>query len=258
MTIQTIAEILSNTRIVPEHYKMSLFCPEIAENAKPGQFVHIRCTDQYDPFLRRPFSLHRVLGKNIEILYKVVGKGTALLSKMKSGETLDMLGPLGNGFKIDKKLEIAILAAGGYGVAPLVYLCQDIVRKDVEGLKAIYALLGARTREFVLCEENFKEMEAKVRIRHVRARLTNLLKEKKIARANTCVYSCGPKRLLKSVTEIAHRYGIPCQVSLESHMGCGVGACLCCVIKVGTTSGYTYKRVCKDGPVFSAEEIIWE
>lgn len=270
MSVQTIAEIQSNKRIATEHHKMSLLCPEIATNAKPGQFVHIKCSEGYDPFLRRPFSVHRTSGKQIEILYKVIGKGTALLSKMKPGETVDILGPLGNDFSVDEKIKLAIIIAGGYGVAPLLSLCEAITNKNPRDVKNIYVLLGARNKECLLSEDSFKELGVEVRIASedgscgthglVTDLLTNLLEDAKIRPIlkETCAYSCGPTPMLKAVAGIAHKYGISSQASLESHMGCGIGACLCCVIKVKTKDGCTYKRVCKDGPIFDTEKIIWE
>jgi dihydroorotate dehydrogenase electron transfer subunit len=203
-------------------------------------------------------------------LYKVVGEGTTLLSKMKASEALDILGPLGNEFDVDEKLKLAILVAGGYGVAPMVSLCEAIVNKNLGNAKNIYVLLGARSKDFVLCEDSFKELGVEVRIATddgsygthglVTDLLTNLLKDAKIRPIlkETRAYSCGPTPMLKAVAGIAHKYGISSQASLESHMGCGVGACLCCVTKVKTKAGCTYKRVCKDGPIFDTEEIIWE
>ncbi len=124
---QIKAKIILNEKIIPEHYKICLDAPEIAGEAKPGQFVHIRAREGYDPLLRRPFSIHKSQGEKIEILYKVVGKGTQLLSRKKIGKKIDILGPLGQGFKVNPGLEKVILVAGGIGVAPLYFLAERLV-----------------------------------------------------------------------------------------------------------------------------------
>ena len=156
MPILEDARILDNKEVAPNHFKLTLFSPQISLTAQPGQFVNIRCSPAFDPLLRRPFSLHKIdkKKKTIDILFSVVGKGTRILSSSSVGTNLNLLGPLGNGFKIVPAKEIAILIAGGVGVAPLLSLAEDLKGK----IKGTYAFLGARTRDLVLCEKEFRNL----------------------------------------------------------------------------------------------------
>jgi dihydroorotate dehydrogenase electron transfer subunit len=246
---------------------MTLRAPEIAKSAKPCQFIMVRCVNSCQPFLRRPFSIHSVKGSNIEILYEVIGEGTKVLLQKKTCEYLDIIGPLGNGFDLRK--EKPILVAGGIGVAPLLFLAERLKVKG-QGCKV---LIGARTKKEILCEKEFKALGYNVRIatddgsKGYKGFVTDLLYGV-IAkcRGNPCgcpfragaspaptIYACGPQPMLKEVAAIAKRFNISAQVSLETHMACGIGACLGCVVE--TKDGY--KLVCKEGPVFNAREIIW-
>ncbi len=276
---QIKAKIILNKKIIPEHYKICLDAPEIAGEAKPGQFVHIRAREGYDPLLRRPFSIHKSQGEKIEILYKVVGKGTQLLSRKKIGKKIDILGPLGQGFKVNPGLEKVILVAGGIGVAPLYFLAERLAGythwKAEKGSKRqsiindssinknqldILVLLGAETKEKILCLEDFKNLNVKIEIatedgsESFKGLVSDLFFQllSKESQVNL-VCACGPALMLKRIAELNYRYKIPCQVSLEQRMGCGIGACLGCTIK-GQTG---YLRVCRNGPVFEADEIQW-
>jgi len=262
---QVKAKIVSNRKASPRHYELTLNAPSIAKEIAPGQFMHVKCSDDGpEPLLRRPFSLHRVKGGCVDILYEVVGRGTELLAKKKAGEVLDVIGPLGNGFDIktaDYRLPTTdFLVAGGMGVAPLVALAERLA----SGKSKSYVLIGARTKDHILCENNFKKLGYDVRIatddgsKGKKGLVTDSLRSL-LATGNSqlsTIYSCGPNAMLKEVAKIAHEHKIPCQVSLEEHMACGVGVCLGCPVKVKPQN--KYKMVCKDGPVFNAEEIIWE
>ena len=128
MIFQTDAKVIKNFEIVPNYYKIVLDAPRIAKQAQPGQFVNIRVSDKYNPFLRRPFSIHNIEDKKIVVLYKIVGKATEILSQKKTGNRLDILGPLGNGFDFNSKpMQNAILVTGGMGVAPLIFLAEKLV-----------------------------------------------------------------------------------------------------------------------------------
>ena len=201
---------------------------------------------------------------SIEILYEVVGPGTEILAKKKPGEHLDVIGPLGSGF--DYQLprypvtQWPVLVAGGMGVAPLVFLAQKF--STISSKLETLALVGGRTREKVLCLNEFRKTGCAVKVSTddgssgTKGRVTNLLENalRKIDDPEcVMVYACGPKPMLKGVATIVKKFGIPAQLSLESHMACGIGACLGCV--VDTIEGY--KRVCKEGPVFSAHELTW-
>jgi dihydroorotate dehydrogenase electron transfer subunit len=249
---------------------------------KPGQFFHIRPGSGYDPLLRRPISVHRIGSEPniIEIMYKVLGKGTALLSRRSKATSLDVIGPLGNGFKISKDKSDFILVAGGMGVAPLVALADELARFRKESITVV---LGARTKSHIACDKEFKELGIKTIIitedgsEGVKGLATDILevcieqfdvrktKRRLIKKERTnitigdyypqlSIYACGPTPMLKAISTIAARYRIQAQASLEERMGCGIGACLGCAVL--TKQGY--KRVCKDGPVFNLDDIIWK
>jgi dihydroorotate dehydrogenase electron transfer subunit len=251
------AEILSNTKIAPDHYILSFKAPKAAERTKPGQFFNVKVDSSHNPLLRRPFGAHKIDKSKIEILYKVVGKATRILSSRKKGETLDALGPLGNPFSepglFNPGSESVVLVAGGHGVAPLYGLAWALKANAVSGLTI---MIGARTKGHAIGEKEFQKLGLKVRLatedgtKGHKGPVTDLLKE---TSGRPTIYACGPKPMLKAVAKFAARHDIPCQVSLEEYVACGIGTCLGCAVK--TRSGY--KLVCKDGPVFDAKEIIW-
>jgi len=251
---QIKAKILFNEKIISGHYKMRLYAPGIAQKAKPGQFVHIKIKDGYDPLLRRPFSIHGCEGEKIEILYKVVGRGTESLSRKKIGNEIDTLGPLGQGFKINPDLKRIVLVAGGMGIAPLYFLAEKLNRKD------ILILLGAESKGKILCLEDLKNLNVRAKIATedgsqghkglISDFLFHFIKE---SSQIDLVCACGPIPMLKKIAQLSLKNKIPCQVSLEQTMGCGMGVCLGCTIR--GKSGYL--RVCSDGPVFQANQILW-
>ncbi len=286
MIFQTKAKLIKNIAVTPKCYKILLLCPQIAKNANPGQFVEIKISDGFEPFLRRPLSIHNVVSQfppeadqplaeagkpvsryaAIEILYRVIGKGTKLLSEKKPGELLDIIGPLGNSFNLSTTHYplSAILVAGGIGVAPLFFLAEKLKQDyPLSAIRYPLVLIGAKTENEVFCKKEFEKIGCDVKIatddgsRGFKGRVMDLLGN--ILRAThdaqrTTIYSCGPRPMLKEISRISKEYNIPAQISLEEHMACGIGACLGCVVE--TKQGY--KRVCKEGPVFDADEIIWE
>jgi dihydroorotate dehydrogenase electron transfer subunit len=263
-SFNTKAKLISNQCISGNNWHALLRVPLIASKAVPGQFIQVRLTDGIEPLLRRPFSIHSARGAGVSILYEVIGTGTRIFSQKKPGETLEVIGPLGNGFDISlsrcKGVEVSILVAGGMGVAPLVFLAQKL--STISSKLETLALVGGRTREQVLCINEFRKTGCVVKVSTddgssgTKGRVTSLL-ENALRKINdpecVMVYACGPKPMLKGVDTVVKKFGIPAQLSLESHMACGIGACLGCV--VDTTEGY--KRVCKDGPVFDAQELTW-
>jgi dihydroorotate dehydrogenase electron transfer subunit len=264
MSIQEKCRVLDHQNVAPRHFKLIIASDYISSHAEPGQFVNIRINQDNDPLLRRPFSIHQNSKKHkrFEILYEVVGKGTEILSNYSVGSELDILGPLGNGFKIDKKKNIAILIGGGMGVAPLLNLAEELKDKT----KAIYILVGAKNKKRVLCEKEFKTITDQVLVSTddgsygKKGFISDILLDfldNKLANRSTgqlaTIYTCGPKPMLRAVTDIAFQNKIDCQVSMEQKMACGIGTCLGCVIK--TNSGY--QKVCSDGPVFNSKEIVW-
>jgi len=257
--------ILENIKIGQNYFKMTISAPQVAKQSRAGQFVHLRCSNPpVSPFtkggmrgiiLRRPFSIHRVSGNKIEILYRVIGRGSLEISRKKPKEFVDIIGPLGNGFKIAGNLKIAILVAGGMGVAPLVMLAEE--------MKSVKVLIGAKTKKELLCEKEFKNLGCEVKVstedgsKGFKGLVTELLKQLLITHDSppaTALYACGPKEMLKEIAVIAKKHKIPAQVSLEENMACGIGACYGCPVM--TKKGY--KLICKDGPVFNANDIMWE
>lgn len=266
---QVSAQLLYNKRIKKNYYEIALMAPKIATSALPGQFVNIKVTDDLEPLLRRPFSIHQIYRQTgIKILYEAIGRGSEALTQRKSGECLDVIGPLGNGFDYGGRRTAddgrRILVAGGMGTAPLVFLAEKLAKtKNL-------VLLGARTKDDILCEKEFKELGCEVKIatddgsRGFKGYVSELLKDELSAKRYPCLsgrqalnalYACGPTPMLKEISRISQEYEIPTQISLEAHMACGIGACMGCVIK---TKEDEYKRVCKDGPVFEASRVIWE
>ena len=249
-----IARIISNDEVSPGFFRMKLVSGYLSRTAKPGQFVEVRCSEGPEPLLRRPLGVHRVTLSGIDILYRVIGKGTGILSGKQPGEKVDILGPLGNGFDL-KASGPAVLVAGGIGVAPLAALAQKLTRAHV--------IIGGRTASHILCEKEFKSLGCSVKVatedgsKGRKGLVTDLLKERLGSRGvkTAIVYACGPNAMLKAVWAIARVHGVRCQVSLEEHMACGVGVCLGCPVKV--RPGGAYKMVCKDGPVFDASEVVW-
>jgi dihydroorotate dehydrogenase electron transfer subunit len=276
-------EIASNV-FLRDKYLLLEFCvpPEFAK-PEPGQFLHVRIEDSFDPLLRRPLSIHdavwQVRSKSgqkkhiVRILYEVVGKGTALLAEKRPLTPIDVLGPLGHGFDVKKILRsrCVVIVAGGMGVAPLFFLARTIreERKEKEKGPKIVALIGGRNKDHIIREKEFRDLGCEVHVatedgsRGVKGRVTDLLKTilppaaaaGPLDRAQEApmICACGPKAMLAAVAGFAQQRGLAAQVSLEEFMGCGLGACLGCVIR--TVSGY--RRICQDGPVFDASEVIW-
>jgi dihydroorotate dehydrogenase electron transfer subunit len=279
-----MAHIIFNRKITPDYYKMRVFCPEIAVRAKPGQFVMVRVTDLFDPLLRRPFAIHRLCGANksalfhespscIEVLYHIAGKGTLILSEKQRGEALDLFGPLGNGFHLEHDLKTAVLIAGGIGVAPLFSLAQAL--KEKKGTRAtapkVFVFLGGKTAQDVLCRNDFKKLGTTVAVSTedgssgTTGLVTDLLRDffSKCPPSEgipPTLFGCGPLPMLRALSEIARVHALPCQISLESRMACGVGACLGCTIPTRSdqNKGLSYQRACKEGPVFESTAIAWD
>jgi len=261
-------KILSKKEVAPNIYLMRLASSTIAQQAIPGQFVHIRCSKDCYPLLRRPLSIHRIDKEKGEIfiLFQVVGEGTKLLAQRAVRDDLDILGPIGNGFSIFPESKKVLMVGGGMGVAPLLALAEESIDQD----KKVRTLIGAPGKELVISEDIFKSLGAKVDIAtedgsyKYKGSVTGLLTEVISGWIPDQIFACGPKPMLKKVAEIASNTNIDCQLSLEERMACGIGACLGCVCKIKTKNKkedkvkYEFKRVCVDGPIFKASEVIWD
>jgi len=249
---------------------MRLTAPEIAQDALPGQFIHIKCSKDNYPLLRRPISIHRIDKEKGEmfILFQAVGEGTKLLAQRVVGDDLDIVGPIGNGFNIHPGSKKIMIIGGGIGVAPLLALCEESIRQA----KEVRVLIGALKKELVIGEETFISLGAKVDVvtddgsYKRKGLVTELLEEIIIGERwlPDQIFACGPKLMLKKIVEVSLDAHIDCQVSLEERMACGIGACLDCVCKIKTNDKekgkvrYEFKRVCVDGPIFKGSEVIWD
>jgi dihydroorotate dehydrogenase electron transfer subunit len=253
--------IVMRQEVAPDHFRIAVKAPEIARAALPGQFAMIQVTGGIYPFLRRPMSFERIMGDSVSFLFKIQGEGTALFARHSVGQTISVHGPLGNGFPVDGGFSRHIFVAGGIGVAPFPPLAEALIRKTG---KAPEVILGARTRDLLLCEQDFREMGCAVHIAtddgscglHGYA---HQALERLAPTSTTRVYACGPMSMMKSVSKVAATFGVDCKVSLEAQMACGDGVCLGCVVEsVRESEGEKMMRVCADGPVFDAALIDWE
>ncbi len=232
----------------------------LTHDTQAGQFVNIKVSNSYMPLLRRPFSIHRVNREQhwFEILFQVIGTGTKLLADCEIGQRLDILGPLGNHFTFRQNCNRAILIAGGLGIAPLLFLAQQLKIQEIPAT----LFYGNKSKQNFCCLEDFEAFGVPYFLATedgssgFKGKVTELLLESQATSlgSNSIIYACGPNPMLQKVKEIANQLQLPCQVSLETMMACGFGACLGCVVN-STSQSDPYKYVCKDGPVFDANEI---
>jgi dihydroorotate dehydrogenase electron transfer subunit len=276
-------EILAHQAYEGDQYILRVAAPQIAARALPGSFVHIQCDEQRP--LRRPISIMRVDARAgwVEMLYKVLGEGTALLSQRGVGETLSILGPIGNPFITHIKRRRPLLIGGGVGMPPMIFIADSL--REVKGAYEPFVILGSEV------PFPFKAQPSKIMLPGIpdgviasmplledwgfASRLASLqgyagcfegyvtdlarhwldaLSEEQ--RAEVEIFSCGPHPMLEAVARLAKEYNLPCQVSMEEFMACGVGGCAGCVVEVQTEAGPAMKRVCVDGPVFDARQLF--
>ena len=277
------ANLISHKAYQGEQYHMMLKAPETSAHAKPGHFVHIQCNESI--FMRRPMSIMRSDSKNkmIEILYKVHGAGTDALSNKKIGDKIDLIGPIGQPFKMKGYKKRPLLIGGGVGIPPMIFLAEHI-KNTTKNLNPL-VLMGSEI------PFPFKNQPSKIIINEIPSDVTasmTLLEDWKIAsrltslkdyagcfgghvteladiwlekldpdqRKEVEIFSCGPTLMLKAISKLAKKYNLSCQVSLEEYMACAVGGCAGCTVLIKTENGNEMKRVCVDGPVFEAKNVI--
>ena len=242
---QGIYEIISNKQLTESIFEMILK-GDTSSITAPGQFINIKLDGFY---LRRPISICDYNDYTITIIYKVVGEGTEVMSKMDAGENLDVLCGLGNGFDTSKSMDKPVLIGGGVGVPPMYNLCKKLIADG----KKVTVILGFNKKDEIFYEDEFKKLGADVKVTTVdgsygiKGFVTDALKETEYS----YFYTCGPMPMFKAIESTAVTSG---QYSFEERMGCGFGACMGCSCK--TITGY--KRICKEGPVLEKEEILWE
>lgn len=241
---QSYFDIIENKRLTETVYEMKL-SGDVSEITSPGQFVNIKLDGLY---LRRPISVCDCENGILTLVYKVVGKGTEQMSKMKDGK-LDVLTGLGNGYNTDKSGNSPLLIGGGVGVPPLYMLAKKLISEG----KKVSVILGFNTKDEIFYENEFKKLGADVTVATtdgsygVKGFVTNAMENMNYS----YFYTCGPEPMLKAIFTASNTSG---QFSFEERMGCGFGACMGCSCK--TVTGY--KRICKEGPVLEKEEILWE
>jgi dihydroorotate dehydrogenase electron transfer subunit len=241
---------------------------EIAAAARPGQFLMLSVTDGIDPLLRRPMAFYEILGpqdapSGFSILVERTGRGTTLLSQLSPGDGVDVLAPLGTAFRppTDSRAE-AVLVMGGVGSAPFPLFASALLAAG----HTVHAFIGGRTQDHLLCARDLEALGVGVTLatddgsagHHglVTEPLTTYLESAEHPQA---VYSCGPTPMMRAVDRIAAERGLPHQVSLEAPMACGIGVCLSCVVPTRTADGgWRYRRICREGPVFDADTLLWE
>ena len=258
MLEQTVT-IVSQERDADSYFRLVLRAPQIAPLIQPGQFAHVRILPLKDALLRRPFSIFQVAGDTFSILYKNVGKGTDVLSRMRAGEELSVIAPLGHGFTVPPTGgETPLLVAGGYGMAAMFLLAQRSPQKGI-------VFVGGRRRVDILCEKDFAAIDWEVRVAtedgsHGEKGLVTqpLMAELKRNASGKKLYACGPTPMLKAIGKIAEDFNLPAELSMDEHMCCGVGTCLTCVIPVKVGDSWEYQRTCTEGPVFDSRQIVWE
>jgi dihydroorotate dehydrogenase electron transfer subunit len=262
--LEETVSITCNRQIGRHTWIMGFHSVDLASMAKPGQFLMVqvnRATN--DPLLRRSFSIHRIQEKNqLMILYKIVGKGTSLLSSLKENDPLSVIGPLGNGFTMCKPYEIPVLIAGGMGLAPLFFLAQGLHKVQKQ---RIVMFLGFTTSQEAVLIDELEDMNIDLSLTTddgslgITGLVTDLLDEylgQELPK-KPVIYACGPIPMLKKIAYMAAVSRVRCYVSLEGSMACGLGICRGCAVKSSKNQNKPYYYVCQDGPVFSSEIIDW-
>lgn len=263
--LEEVVSIEFNREIGKDTFLMGFRSPLLASCANPGQFLMIHFgRETRDPLLRRPFSIHGIQDKNkLMILYKIVGKGTSLLSALKEGDAISLIGPLGNGFTFPRPTERTLLVAGGMGIAPLFFLAQALKKAHKH---EITMFLGFPTSQEVVMTDQLKDLNVDLSLTTedgslgMKGLVSDLL-DQHLSQELTkkpVIYACGPTPMLKKIAQKAITCNLRCYVCLEVYMACGLGICQGCAVKAANSKGKSYHSVCQDGPVFSAETIDWE
>ncbi len=255
------AKVVEQREVRGGYNLLVLAAPAIAPGVRPGQFVHLRVPRLDDSVLRRPFSVFRAEDGRLSVFYKNVGRGTAAMKALAPGETVSLIGPLGNGYPAPSAGKLPVLVAGGYGMAALYLLAKGAPAKGV-------AFVGGKAADDILCVEDFKALGWEVRVATEDGSLgskglvTDALGAwlgAELKGRTPEFFACGPNGMLKAVGERAAQGGWTAWLSLDNHMGCGVGACLTCVQKIRTPDGgWEWLRVCREGPVFEGKSVVWE
>lgn len=261
MAKQLQAELIEKKQLTKDIYHFKVKAEEIVKEAKPGNFIEIRVTQNTEPFLRRPISIYNLDKENgiLEFIFQVKGKGTTILAQKQEGELIDIIGPLGFGtFKLGEYKNIAIIG-GGIGIFPLYELAKQAQNSG----RTVNTYLGFRNKECVVLEEEFQKMSDTLTITtddgtyKEKGFAIEFLKQDIEKQKIDCIYACGPLPMLKAVQQLAKEKEIECQISLEEKMACGLGVCLGCAVKTAKSpkDAPEYYHVCKGGPVFNSRDV---
>lgn len=269
MPIDVAAEVLANRRLSSDYNVLSLAAPEIARQAAPGQFVMVKTAAGLDPLLRRPFSIFEILRDDrrdvvgLSLLNKRVGVGTQLLFDKRPGDRVDCLGPLGQPFVPVSPPGEAWMVAGGVGLAPFATLAESLAARRTP----MTLFYGGRSAADLFNESFFEGLGASLVLttedgtRGERGRVTAPLERRLAAHPadrRVTLYVCGPTPMMRAVAELGARFGRPAFVSLEPVMGCGMGGCYSCVVRVRRGAGSHFVKSCLEGPVFDAATVVWD
>lgn len=260
MTIDRNARLRA-TRSWGDYFHLSVEAPEVGRAARPGQFVMVKVSDGPTPLLRRPLSIHDADATGFELFFKVAGLGTDILSRKKPGDSLDLIGPLGKGFTVSEAMKgkRAFLVGGGRGIAPLCFLAREL------------GAVGARTTVFYggrrLADVPLRDKFEKAGFELLcstddgsygfAGRVTELVSRELTRSIPDFIYACGPDAMMKALAALAAKHGVPSELSLESVMGCGIGACWGCVHRIKNETGDGWTKICEEGPVFPGERVLW-
>lgn len=246
--VRTVREVAPNIHV------LTMRAPGIAASVRAGQFLNIRTTDSLIPLLRRPFSVYRRDGDDLEIIFNVVGAGTKILAGAPGSATLDVIGPLGNSFGVRGGFEEALLVAGGLGVAPLPVLTAELRKEG----KLMHTFLGARTAAQVvtahLVDVSVATDDGSAGHHGTVVDLLRAWLSTAPTRSRK-IFACGPTPMLRALSAFAAEFGIPCELSLESPMACGIGICQGCPVEVRNRPG-KYALICRDGTVFDSNDVV--
>lgn len=273
-----VVKIVGNTPLPGGHFLLSVEAPQQAAEARPGQFAMLQVLGHSDVLLRRPISIFNVTAQSgqrgaqrpriLQFLYKKVGRGTAMMAELKAGEKMGLLGPLGRGFFEEEYLpeiracDEVLLVAGGIGIAALLLPAKRLAQERIKPR----LFFGARSRDDLVGVKDFKPLVRSTALATedgsagARGFVTQPLQEYFAAHSQQkfLLMVCGPWPMLQATVELASRFGHSCLISMENRMGCGLGACLGCCVRVKGEGHEAYQRVCKDGPVFRADKLVWD
>ena len=280
--LEVQAKVLKLTIHAANQVSMRISCPKIADKARPGSFVHVKCSDSLG--MRRPMSIMRASKTEgwIEIFFKIIGQGTKALAENKIGSSLSVLGPIGNPFRLDNFKKQTILIGGGVGIPPLLFLAEYLSKskEDVktmvlmgseipfpfplspsliyvdgipgEAIAAIPLLEGLKIPSRLASNQDYPGCYAGF----VTDLATDYLENIHLTKEDLEIFACGPTPMLIAIQNLAKKYDVRCQLSVEEYMACAVGGCAGCTILVKTSAGLQMKKVCVDGPVFNSDEVI--